>query len=135
MQRRQFLEIAGRVGTGLGIAGPLMEPEALAAFRLADQPESGAYNKDGQAAQTLASLLDGDWLIATDPGNAGRDQKWFLTPRPDARTTAVPSIIQETFPTYHGVVWYWRKFDAPAHAYKAGRYLLRFNAVDYVADV
>jgi Glycosyl hydrolases family 2, TIM barrel domain/Glycosyl hydrolases family 2, sugar binding domain/Glycosyl hydrolases family 2 len=137
MQRRQFLELAGRVGTGLGIAGPLLGPEAIAAFPLADQQKSGAHNsnKDGQTAPTLASLLDGDWLIATDPGNAGRDQKWFLTPRPDAKTTPVPSIIQEAFPAYHGVVWYWRKFDAPVHPYNTGRYLLRFNAVDYLADV
>src|SRR6185295_18449878 len=135
MQRRQFLEMAGRVGTGLGIAGPLLGPEALAAFPVADRQKSGPYNKDGQTAPTLASLLDGDWQVATDPGNAGRDQKWFLAPRPDAKTTPVPSIIQEAFPAYHGVVWYWRKFDAPAHPYKAGRYLLRFNAVDYLADV
>jgi len=135
MQRRQFLEIAGRVGTGLGIAGPLLGPEALAAFPVADLQKSGPYSKDGQTAPTLASLLDGDWQVATDPGNAGRDQKWFLAPRPDAKTTPVPSIIQEAFPAYHGVVWYWRKFDAPAHPYKAGRYLLRFNAVDYLADV
>jgi len=32
-------------------------------------------------------------------------------------------------------VWYWRKFDAPPHPYEAGRYLLRFDAVDYLADV
>ena len=86
MQRRQFLEFAGRVGTGLGIAVPLLGPEALAAFPLTDPQKSGAHNKDGQAAPTLASLLDGDWLIATDPGNAGRDQNWFLTPRPDANS-------------------------------------------------
>lgn len=135
MERRRFLELAGRVGTGLGIAGPLLGPEALAAFPVGDQQKTGAHNKDGRTAPTLATSLDGKWLIATDPGNAGRDQKWFLTPRPEAKTTPVPSIIQEPFPAYHGVVWYWRQFDAPAHPYKGGRFLLRFNAVDYLADV
>jgi hypothetical protein len=135
MQRRQFLELAGRVGTGLGIAGPRLGRVELGAFSLTDQNKTGLLNKDGQSAPTLASLLDGDWLIATDPSNAGREHKWFLTPRPEAKTAPIPSIIQEAFPMYHGVVWYWRKFDAPPHPYKAGRYLLRFNAVDYLADV
>lgn len=40
MQRRQFLELAGRVGTGLGVAGPLLGPEALAAFPVADKEKS-----------------------------------------------------------------------------------------------
>ena len=79
MQRRQFLEIAGRVGTGLGIAGPLLGPEAVAAFPLADQQRSGAHNKDGQAAPTLASLLDSDWLIATDPGSVETIDETLLT--------------------------------------------------------
>lgn len=137
MQRRRFLEIAGRVGTGLGIAGPWLRPEAVAAFpappqnQRADRP----YNKDAPRVPTLVTSLNGEWLIATDKGNAGREQKWFLAPRPEAKSIPVPSIIQETFPAYHGLVWYWRKFDAAPHPYAAGRYLLRFNAVDYLADV
>ncbi len=133
MQRRRFLELAGRVGTGLGIAVPLIGTEALGA--LPSTAKSDPHNKDGQKAPTLATSLDGEWQIAIDPDNTGRDQKWFLNPRPDAKTTPVPSILQEAFPEYHGVVWYWRNFDAPAHPYKGGRFLLRFNAVDYLADV
>jgi len=79
--------------------------------------------------------LDGDWLLATDPQNAGREEAWFARPRPEARTTRVPWIIQELFPGYHGVAWYWRDFVAPASAPAAGRYLLRFWAVDYLAEV
>jgi hypothetical protein len=80
--------------------------------------------------------LDGpDWVIATDPENVGRDQEWFKAPRPDAKAARVPGIIQETFPTYHGVAWYYRKFQAPRNSHKQGRYLLRFWQVDYLADV
>jgi len=138
MQRRRFLELAGRVGSGLGVAVPVLGTGALGAFpsKQKNGPHSnGPHSKDGQKASTLATSLDGVWQIATDPGNAGRDQEWFLAPRPEAKTTPVPSIIQEAFPAYHGVVWYWRKFDVPAHPYQEGRFLLRFNAVDYLADV
>ncbi len=41
----------------------------------------------GPAAQPLSSTvvsLDGDrWLLATDPKNVGRDEKWFEAPRPE----------------------------------------------------
>ncbi len=72
-------------------------------------------------------LLDGDgWRIATDPKNEGREAKWFAMPREDAKPTKVPWIIQDAFPGYHGVAWYWREFAAPAGPHAGGRYLLRF---------
>ena len=55
--------------------------------------------------------------------------------RADARPARVPWIIQATFPGYHGVAWYWRDFDAPPNPHPGGRTLLRFGAVDYLADV
>jgi hypothetical protein len=73
--------------------------------------------------------------LATDPHNVGREQKWFESPRPEAKRTKVPRIIQEAFPGYHGVAWYWRDFHAPANPHPQGRTLLRFWAVDYAADV
>ncbi len=79
--------------------------------------------------------LDGQWLLATDPKNAGRDGKWWTAPRPDAKPTKVPWIIQDAFPGYHGVAWYWREFEAPANPDPDGRTLLRFWQVDYKADV
>ena len=79
----------------------------------------------------LVVSLDGDqWLLATDPQNLGRDQSWFQEPRPEAQRTKVPWIIQDAFPGYHGVAWYWREFSAPANPHRDGRYLLRFWAVD-----
>jgi len=80
--------------------------------------------------------LDGDaWLLATDPRNVGRQQQWHLAPRPEARRTKVPWIIQDAFPGYHGVAWYWRDFTAPERPDPAARCLLRFWAVDYLAEV
>ena len=80
--------------------------------------------------------LDGEgWLIAADPKNEGRQQKWFASPAKDAKPAKVPGPIQDVFPDYHGVAWYWRDFTAPALAIREGRYLLRFHAVDYLAEV
>ena len=56
-------------------------------------------------------------------------------PRPEAKKAKVPFVIQDAFPGYHGVAWYWREFAAPANPQPEGRYLLRFWAVDYMADV
>jgi len=80
--------------------------------------------------------LDGDqWLLAPDPKNIGREQRWADKPQPTAKQTRVPWIIQDVFPGYHGVAWYWRDFQAQANPHRRGRYLLRFWAVDYKADV
>ena len=51
------------------------------------------------------------------------------------RETRVPSVIQEVFPGYHGVAWYWRTYTAPRHPLSGGRHLLRFWAVSYIAEV
>jgi len=80
-------------------------------------------------------LLDGTWLLVPDPNNIGREQEWWREPQPGAKETPVPWIIQDAFPDYHGVAWYWRDFTAPVNPHEAGRYLLRFWAVDYKADV
>jgi len=86
-------------------------------------------------SSAVISLDGGEWLLATDPANEGVGQQWFEAPRPEAKPTKVPWIIQDAFPGYHGVAWYWRDFQAPANPHAAGRYLLRFWAVDYKADV
>jgi hypothetical protein len=84
---------------------------------------------------TVLSLEGNDWVVAADPGNTGRDEAWWKTPKPDAKPVRVPGIFQEALPGYHGVVWYWREFAAPQNPYPGGRCLLRFHAVDYLAEV
>jgi hypothetical protein len=84
---------------------------------------------------TMVISLDGEWLVGTDPQNIGRDEKWYSGPVRGAKPAKVPWIIQDPFPGYHGVAWYWREFVAPPNPHAQGRYLLRFWAVDYQAEV
>ena len=80
--------------------------------------------------------LDGNnWLLSTDPDNVGKNLRWYNKVTGEAKSARVPGIIQETFPTYHGVVWYWREFMAPNNPHEDGRYLLKFWQVDYLADL
>jgi hypothetical protein len=84
----------------------------------------------------VISLNSDNWQLATDSLNEGRERLWFRTPPvEDARTTRVPWVIQDEFHNYHGVAWYWRRFTAPVNTFTDGRYILRFKAVDYKADV
>ena len=84
---------------------------------------------------TLLSLEGKGWVVAADPDNAGRDQQWWAAPRAEAKPVRVPGILQEALPGYHGVAWYWREFTPPTNPYDGGRLLIRFHAVDYLADV
>lgn len=79
--------------------------------------------------------LDGQWQLGADPDNVGRDQAWFKAPRSDAVPARVPYPIQERFPGYHGVAWYWRMFSAPPNLQDGRCAMLRFWAVDYAAEV
>jgi len=89
-----------------------------------------------KAIPTRILPLDGsNRLLAVDPKNVGRQEKWYEKPRPDALQTQVPWVIQDAFPDYHGVAWYWRDFTAPGNPHPAGRYVLRFRAVDYLAEI
>ena len=123
MDRRKFLKDASTVAAGVSLPG-MAVGTALPGVKRASE---------GIGAPVLR--LTGDWQIATDPKNAGRDQKWFDGPVSGAQPARVPGILQEAFPAYHGVVWYWHEFVAPAHPFQHGRYLLLFGAVDYLAEV
>ena len=92
-------------------------------------------NPGGICTQTI-SLNGNDWRIATDSINVGRQNAWFKTPPVSAsKQTPVPWVIQDIFHNYHGIVWYWREFDTPDNLHHNGRYLLKFHAVDYLAEV
>lgn len=90
-----------------------------------------AYAAD--AASVLS--LDGAWRLAVDPENVGMGDKWWTAPQPEAKETRVPWIIQDAFPCYYGLAWYWKEFDGPANHFQDGRTLLRFWQVDYKCDV
>ena len=82
------------------------------------------------------SLNGNDWRIATDSSNVGSQNNWYKTPPVfGSKQTPVPWVIQDIFHNYHGVVWYWREFNTPKNLHHNERYLLKFHAVDYLADV
>ena len=93
------------------------------------------YKETRKLASAMVMSLDGEWLLATDSQNIGREEQWYAGAVSEAKPTRVPWIIQEAFPGYHGVAWYWRDFVPPANPHVQGRYLLRFWAVDYLAEV
>lgn len=98
-------------------------------------PGDGALSAAPRRSAQVLCLDGPEWSLAKDAKNLGRAEGWFETAVKDARPTKVPWIIQDVFPEYHGVVWYWRNFSAPTNPHPNGRYLLRFHAVDYAAEV
>jgi len=80
--------------------------------------------------------LTGLWNLAPDPENRGREERWFEHgPVEMAQDAPVPGVIQQVFPDYHGVAWYWYKFSPAISKTSGERYLLQFGAVDYLAEV
>ena len=41
--------------------------------------------------------LNGEWKLATDPGNTGREERWFDAARPDAQDAPVPGIMDADY--------------------------------------
>ena len=91
--------------------------------------------KSGSTTSKSIISLNGEWLLTTDPLNVGKNEKWWENPVSGAKPVKVPWILQDAFPAYHGVVWYWRDFLAPKNNYPSGRTLLRFWAIDYMAEI
>ncbi len=88
-----------------------------------------------QLPSVVVSLEGGNWTVAADPRNVGRDRAWWKGPVPEAKPARVPGILQEAWPGYHGVAWFWREFDPPQNPFQGGRCWIRFHAVDYLAQV
>ena len=74
--------------------------------------------KSSNSVSNSIISLDGEWLLVNDPKNVGKIEKWWETPVPGARPVKVPWIIQDVYPAYHGVVWYWRDFIAPKNNFR-----------------
>jgi hypothetical protein len=91
------------------------------------------------AAPTIGRIISLDsaqaWVVAADPANAGKQEKWFAAPRPDAKPIRVPGMMQEVLGEYHGVAWYWRTISIAENPHPDGRCILRFWSIDYYADV
>ena len=115
LTRRSFVQAAALAMT----AEPFLKADSAPA-----EVYTGVYPLDGT-----------DWLLDTDASNSGRDRGWAKQPTPGARPAKVPWVIQDAFPDYHGVAWYWREFQAPENVHRGGQYLLRFHAVDYLGEI
>jgi hypothetical protein len=80
-------------------------------------------------------LLTDNWRLTCDPENRGREAHWPDAIPADARPAPVPGIVQQVFPTHQGVAWYWHAFTPARLPEKDERCLLRFSAVEYLAEV
>ncbi|MCL5098276.1 MAG: glycoside hydrolase family 2 [Candidatus Omnitrophica bacterium] len=121
--------------TPVAVLAPMLSLALWLAFSVSSISAQAASGSNDQTGSTSVVSLDGEWLLATDPRDIGRNEKWWEKPVPGAKSTKVPWIIQDDFPGYHGLAWYWRDFFAPANPRPAGRYLLRFWGVDYMGEV
>ncbi len=93
-----------------------------------------AFSQPAESPVTLS--LDGSaWQIKTDPSNLGISQEWYQTVQAGSVATRVPWVIQDPFPGYHGVAWYWHSFTAPANPHPGGRCLIKCWAVGYKGTV
>jgi len=86
-------------------------------------------------AHRAVESLDGTWSCATDPNNSGVAERWFRAVHDDSRPAQVPGSLQQVFPGYHGIAWYWCQMIPARNPHPHGRHLLRFGAVDYRAEV
>ncbi|HXW82519.1 MAG TPA: glycoside hydrolase family 2 TIM barrel-domain containing protein [Acidimicrobiales bacterium] len=75
-----------------------------------------------------------DWKICTDQANEGLAANWQSGVPRQAVAAPVPGIIQQVFPDYHGLAWYWSEL-APIPVSPGHRVLIRFESVDYAAKV
>ena len=83
----------------------------------------------------MRQILNGPWVLATDRRNAGKAEGWSRRVSPEAQAAPVPGIIQQVFPGYHGVAWYWHVFRLQTVVQPDERLLIRFGAVDYLGEV
>ena len=80
-------------------------------------------------------FLNDSWRLLPDPDNKGKEERWFSAIPDAARPAPVPGIIQQVFPDYHGVAWYWIKFETALKKKSGMNYAVKFREVDYYADI
>ena len=79
--------------------------------------------------------LKDKWYIAKDESDVGRACGWERAVQPSATEAFVPSVIQQFFPEYHGLAYYWCQFTPDVCRGENDRLILRSGGVDYKADV
>ncbi|OCT15417.1 hypothetical protein A8709_15160 [Paenibacillus pectinilyticus] len=89
-------------------------------------------------ASLTKQSLDGSWRIAQDTGNTGISSQWFNVanyPFNSAMNIQVPGTIYEAFPSYNGITWYGRFFNANLTVASDMKYYIKFGAVQYKSQV
>ena len=79
--------------------------------------------------------LDCNWYIAKDENNIGVSNGWENSVQDGAVSAYVPSVIQQFFPDYNGLAYYWCKFTPSLFVEENDRIFVKFGGVDYKADV
>lgn len=89
-------------------------------------------------AQTAKTSLDGEWLFALDPVDAGVQQEWFMPGLPTDKwdKVNVPHCytVDRRYHYYTGSTWYRRSFPG-ASLPEGVRTFIRFEAAFYHAQV
>ena len=67
-----------------------------------------------------------NWYIAKDADNSGIARGYDSNAAPDAIPCVIPSIIQQYFPEYHGVVFYFCRFTPGITKAPADRLLVNY---------
>ncbi|SEN98391.1 sugar-binding domain-containing protein [Paenibacillus sp. OV219] len=81
-------------------------------------------------------VLSGAWCLAKDPENKGTEEKWYESNIVEESELApVPGLIQQVFPDYHGVAWYWHRFVPRVPFASEHQQFLKFEFVDYYAEI
>ena len=65
------------------------------------------------AGAVNAIELDGEWMLALDPGNCGKTNGWAAAVRDDAKPVPVPGVIQQVYPYDCGGAWYYPRVARP----------------------
>jgi beta-galactosidase len=81
-----------------------------------------------------SQTLNGDWHIAFDPENVGKQERWYEHFPSIFAAIRVPGVWNEIRPGYQGVAWYQKSFSVPT-AWQDKSVRVRFGAVSYLAEV
>lgn len=76
-----------------------------------------------------------NWLIVKDENNTGKQNGYFCSVPECAVEIKVPSVIQQAFNDYQGVVYYYCYITPEKPSYSTDRLVLKFMGVDYKAEV
>src|SRR5580658_9825977 len=106
--RRAFLH-----ATSLGALSFAVAKQAQAASDALTSTNPGDAQESVEVLTQVLRLDGTTWRVGIDPGNQGREAKWYEAPLKDALPATVPGVMQSAFPEYHGAAWYWHEFNTP----------------------